>query len=247
MKKKRYYYLYKITNLTNKKIYIGVHTTFNLKDGYFGSGTNIIKAIKNEGAQNFKKEILEYFKSPKKCLAKEFDIVNEDFIKRKDTYNIILGGIGFNTLGCVSVKDEFGKTSMVNLKDPRYLNGKLVGVTRGKVTVKDKNNNYYQVDKNDPKFLSGELTYMTKGKIVVKDKLGKTFQVSKDDPRYLSGELVGKNLNCLFIKNESGKYIKIDESDIELINKINEDRRLKRVCHRKINYENKKLEIFKNE
>ena len=87
-----YYYLYKITNLINGKIYIGVHRTYHLNDGYMGSGKNIQNAIKKYGIENFEKEILKWFESEEEMYDEEAEIVNEDFIKRNDTYNIIEGG-----------------------------------------------------------------------------------------------------------------------------------------------------------
>ena len=58
-----YYYIYKITNLINGKIYIGQHTTSNLDDGYMGSGKIIIRAIKKYGVENFRKEIQGFYEN----------------------------------------------------------------------------------------------------------------------------------------------------------------------------------------
>jgi len=41
-----FYYLYEIKNLINNKIYVGVHKTNDLNDGYMGSGKVIRRAIK---------------------------------------------------------------------------------------------------------------------------------------------------------------------------------------------------------
>lgn len=86
--------LYQITNILNNKIYIGVHTTDSLDDGYMGSGTAIKRAIKKYGIENFKKDILEFFNTYEEALLAEEQIVDNDFILREDTYNLRCGGIG---------------------------------------------------------------------------------------------------------------------------------------------------------
>ena len=91
---KKHYLVYKTTNLVNGKIYIGKHETDNLDDGYLGSGILIQRAIKKYGEENFKREILFECSTREEMDAKEAELVNEEFLKRKDVYNIKLGGQG---------------------------------------------------------------------------------------------------------------------------------------------------------
>lgn len=86
------YIVYKITNKLDSKVYIGVHATDNVNDGYMGSGVRIKNAIKKYGIDAFSKEILFEYDSAELALKAEKELVDEDFIHRSDTYNIVLGG-----------------------------------------------------------------------------------------------------------------------------------------------------------
>ena len=89
-----FFYLYQITNLVNNKIYIGVHATKDMNDGYMGSGINIQSAIKKYGIKNFNKVILFTFNNVEDMYSKEKDIVTDEFLLREDTYNLRVGGTG---------------------------------------------------------------------------------------------------------------------------------------------------------
>lgn len=87
-----YHIVYLTTNLINNKIYIGIRSTYNLNDGYLGSGTLLRKSIKKYGKDNFKRQILYYCLSRIEALHIESQIVDKNFIKRTNVYNLTLGG-----------------------------------------------------------------------------------------------------------------------------------------------------------
>jgi len=88
------YTVYKISNTVNNKIYIGVHSTTNPNDEYFGSGNLIKTAILKYGKKSFTKSILFEYDNPNDAYLKESQIVNQYFVKSTNTYNLCVGGYG---------------------------------------------------------------------------------------------------------------------------------------------------------
>ena len=91
-----HFLIYKTTNLINERFYIGAPRTNEIDDGYMGSGKHLRHAIKKYGIKNFKRDILFDFDNKDEMFAKELEIVDEDFVKDKNTYNLKIGGSGGN-------------------------------------------------------------------------------------------------------------------------------------------------------
>jgi len=89
-----YYTVYKITNKINGKEYIGAHKTSNLNDDYMGSGKHLVNSHKKYGLDNFSKEIIFRAVSSDIMYWVERMLVDEEYVARKDTYNLKLGGEG---------------------------------------------------------------------------------------------------------------------------------------------------------
>lgn len=210
------YIVYQINNKLNGMLYVGVHSTKNINDSYMGSGGYIKRAIKKYGMTNFEKIVLHQFNSKEEALNKEAEIVNEEFIKRKDTYNIALGGLTPITVGSAVVRDSEGNCLRVDMNDARIKSGEFwsisKGLFKGTIPVIDKNGKFFRVLVNDVRYLSKEVVHINKNKVLVTNKTGKFFMVTKQDPRFISGEFVA------IFKNRS--HSKTTKEKIGAINRI---------------------------
>ena len=99
----KYHIIYKTTNKINDKIYMGLHSTDKLEDGYLGSGWILKHALKKHGRENFTREILLVLTSRDEAREIEAMLVDESFTNRSDTYNLEIGGMG--------VEDQWGKNN----------------------------------------------------------------------------------------------------------------------------------------
>ena len=89
---KKHNYFYKITNLITGKFYYGIHSTNDLDDGYFGSGTALKSAVKKYGIDSFKKEIICDYKTRKDVSDHEGIVVTVKMINNENSYNLRTGG-----------------------------------------------------------------------------------------------------------------------------------------------------------
>jgi hypothetical protein len=92
-----HYFIYETTNLVNGKKYRGRHQTESVDDGYLGSGTHLMSAIRKYGSHNFMREIIFYAFDYNDLLLAEKMLVDKEWVERKDTYNITEGGGGSYT------------------------------------------------------------------------------------------------------------------------------------------------------
>lgn len=93
-KERRYHYIYKITCLKNNRYYIGMHSTDNLEDGYFGGGKRIKNSVKKHGKDAHRKEILEFFENRDLLRQREIELVNEELLNDPLCMNLQPGGGG---------------------------------------------------------------------------------------------------------------------------------------------------------
>ena len=88
-----FHYIYKITR-TDGKYYIGLHSTDNLDDGYFGSGHILWRSIKKHGKDAHSKEIVEFLPTRKELKLREGELVTKELLQDLLCMNLCSGGGG---------------------------------------------------------------------------------------------------------------------------------------------------------
>jgi hypothetical protein len=91
--RKQFHYIYKITRFDGK-FYIGLHSTDNLDDGYFGSGKRLWYSINFHGKEKHTKEIIEFLPDRESLRVRESELVNYELLNNVDCLNLMLGGTG---------------------------------------------------------------------------------------------------------------------------------------------------------
>jgi hypothetical protein len=111
---RKFHYIYKITrNDGSGKYYIGMHSTDDLEDGYFGSGQLLWKSIKKHGKEKHSMEILEFLPSRRELKTRERELVNEEIVNDPRCMNLCLGGDGgFDTLNA-NGQNLYGKNGLI--------------------------------------------------------------------------------------------------------------------------------------
>lgn len=147
------YIVYLTKNIVNNKIYVGVHKTedSNIFDGYYGNGLSLkdqskLKhpkepfhyAVKKYGFKNFKRSTIKSFGSLDEALKLEGFIVDEKFIKRKDTYNITLGG-GMPPIKCIKVYQFDLQGNLINEYESILCASKVLGIDDSAISYAVKN------------------------------------------------------------------------------------------------------------
>jgi len=130
----QYHIVYETTNTVNGRIYVGVHSTDDLNDGYLGSGKAFKKALAKYGPDAFTRKIIEHCDSLEDAYDLESLIVDEEFIERRDNYNMKVGGI-YGTINA-EAKEKKRKSIKKALNRPEVKAKQKAGLARPEVKAK---------------------------------------------------------------------------------------------------------------
>lgn len=217
--------IYKTTNLTNGKFYVGKDEKNN--PNYLGSGIHLKRAVKKYGVENFKKEILEICENREKLNEKEKYWIST-LSATTLGYNIAEGGTGGKTTPIVHNKGKtyeelYGIEKANELKEKKRL-ANLGKKLSNEVKEKISNGNKGKKVSDETK---QKQSVANKGKKIsdeTKQKISKSvsnFFSNKENRDNLSkkhkGKILSDETKQKISKSLKKKVIKIDENKGYLI------------------------------
>ena len=235
---KKFHYVYRITNVVEKKYYYGAHSCDDLEKErvgvkYFSSSTDKeFLSDQKENPSHYRYKILRFFDTREEAVALEIFLhAKFDVKKHLKFYNMSnQTSTGFDTTGKVVVKDKEGNCHLVPMDDARIASGELTHLAVNRVTVRDENGDTFSVYRDDEEYISGELVGATKGythsieackrmstfregKILVRAVNGDAIYLSKEDERVISGELTHINKGKIRVKDQDGNNYSVSLDD----------------------------------
>ena len=91
--RRKFHYVYRIVR-DDGWYYIGMHSTDDLEDGYFGSGSDLWRSINRHGRDKHSKEILEILPDRISLKQREREIIGESWKDDPICLNRMPGGSG---------------------------------------------------------------------------------------------------------------------------------------------------------
>lgn len=176
----QYYFVYKTKCKVNGKIYIGAHKTKNINDGYIGSGTLLSNAIRKYGNEMFEREIIKFFENEEEMYAYESVLVNEEFLKREDIYNLSLGGLGGDRSKFISEEGKKRRSEKMMGAGNHFYGKKHDRKTREKISKK-----LLEKDENWRKSNASNAGKKNLGKIRSQESKNKYSEISKNRRSYV--------------------------------------------------------------
>jgi len=176
----KYHYVYKIINrnpIDSRKYYIGVRSSIVKPEEdtkYMSSSKYLKEAIRNQGVENFSKEILSTFSTREDAQKEEVKIheqynvgLNESFYNKYNSRSS-----GYCVYGYVTVKDTKTGEILNVLKKDYYESDCYEHITVGKVVVTEKKNGIRKQVSSDEYYKNRSKYKQTMdGRVVVRDTL----------------------------------------------------------------------------
>lgn len=145
-----FYTIYRTTNTITGKYYIGKHQTEKANDDYLGSGSALKAAIKKYGKASFIKEVLFVFDNELDMNLKEKELITEELVSDKNSYNKGVGGEGGphfrGKKHTVESRKKFARPGKkltdqhkIKISEANRKRGPLSNETKEKISEKQKN------------------------------------------------------------------------------------------------------------